>query len=212
MRISRLLTAAAFCGLTPAIPVSACSVATGYRIPTTLQLVDQADAIVLARVMEEGPSEAPGFAKARLVPIATLKGSALPREIRFDQAVISNAQLKATASDPRNLVDANPDAFAGGCNRYVFDEGMVLVAFLRRQGDHLVPDMSPFSRSLEDIPSEDALWVKAVKTYVRIAAFPKQKRREEMAYRRDMLASEIEDADSRLLALELNRALHEGRD
>lgn len=221
MRFSGALLAAAFSGLAAAAPTQACSLASGYRVPTNLELVDRADAIVLARVEDGGPWVMPNYTpdpsdppliKARLVPVAVLKGKALPGEIRFDDAILANAKIKATASDPRNLVDANPDAFFGGCNRYFFDKGMMLVVFLRREGNQMVADGAPFARTLEDVPSADALWVKTVKVYVKIAAFPRQARRKEMTHQRDMLASEIEDADSRLLALELTRALGEKRD
>ncbi|RYD58900.1 MAG: hypothetical protein EOP60_02545 [Sphingomonadales bacterium] len=183
----------------------------GYRVPTNLELVERADAIVLARVDDAGPSGMAEIRKARLVPVASLKGSGLPLTIRFDDAVLSNEQMEARASDPRNLVDTNPDAFGGSCNRYLFDKGMLLVVFLLRDGTEMVADRSPFARTLEDVPSADALWVKAVKTYVEIGGLSKQKRRKEIARRRDMLSYELDDADSRLLALELARALREAR-
>lgn len=37
-------------------PANACSMVEGYKVPTTLELVEQADAIVLARVGDEIPS------------------------------------------------------------------------------------------------------------------------------------------------------------
>lgn len=211
----RTLIGALFVAIVPALaivsPVQACSVVSGYRIPTTLELVDQAEAIVLARVADGGATTESGLKEVRLVPFALLKGPTMPPEIHFEGAMLSNEQFKAVASDPRNLVDANPDAFSGGCQRYVFDEGMIIVAFLQRYDDKLMPDGSPFSRSLEDVPSPESLWVKAVKLYVQISALPKSQRRKEMLRLRDHLGFEIEDADSRLLALELHRALRDER-
>lgn len=211
----RKLTGALFAAIVSALatvtPAQACSVVSGYRVPTTLELIDQAEAIVLARVVDGGSTTEVGFKDARLVPFALLKGATMPPEIHFEGAVLSNEQLKAVASDPRNLVDANPDAFRGGCQRYIFDEGMIIVAFLQRYGGKLVPDGSPFSRSLEDVPSPEALWVKAVELYVQISTRPKSERRKEMLRLRDQLGLEIGDADSRLLALELDRALRDER-
>jgi len=117
--------------------------------------------------------------------------------------------MRATPSDPRNLVDANPDVFRGSCNRVVFKPGMIVVAFLKKDGSALLPFTPPFSRALEDVPSKNALWVKAVRMYAAIAAKPKASRRSEMQRERDRLKYSIEDPDARLLALELDRALHD---
>jgi hypothetical protein len=200
--------AAIFCLLAaPALP--GCSVDSKYRIPTTLQLARDADAVVLARIEDGGPSFASGFRAAKIVPFAILKGRSLPSEIQYKDAILSNGRAKATRSDPRNLVEANPDAFSGACQRYTFDKGMIVVAFLRKSGAGFVPDLSPFARALEDVPSPDALWVKAVKIYISIAALPKPMWRKEMERRRVLLRFELDDPDARLIALELDRALRD---
>jgi hypothetical protein len=192
----------------------ACSVVPSYRVPTTLELVEQADAIVLARVVDNGPSAFEPFRRvggrlARLVPFATLKGDYLGRQVDFPDASLElpSAGLRVTPSDPRNLVDPNPDVFSGSCSRYVFRKGMIVVAFLKKGGKGFVPLAPPFSRSLEDVPTANALWVKAVRIYGAIAAKPKPLRKKEMRRRRDYLKHELDDPDSRLLALELDRAL-----
>lgn len=192
----------------------ACSFQGPYRVPTTLELVEQADAIVLARVVDNGPSTSDAFARmgghsARLIPFRTLKGDRPVREIVFPEATLELPRLKlrATPSDPRNLVDANPDTFSGGCNRYAFKKGMIVVAFLKRDGKGFVPFAPAFSRALEDVPTSNALWVKAVQLYVAIAAKPKSMRTQEMRRQKAHLYYKIDDPDSRLLALELDRAL-----
>lgn len=192
----------------------ACSVPASYRVPTTLQLVEQADAIVLARVVDGGPSTFESFARiggrlARFVPFATLKGDHSERRIVFPDASLElpSAGVRATPSDPRNLVDANPDVFSGSCNRSVFKKDMIVVAFLKRDGENFVPFAPAFSRVLEDVPTANALWVKAVRMYAAIVAKPKSSRRKEMARQRDSLQFELNNADDRLLALELDRAL-----
>lgn len=191
----------------------ACSVADNYRVPTTLQLAEQADVVVLARVADGGtvPSESTPFAgmrKALLIPFAALKGSYENGLIQFDDARLSNERMPAAPSDPRNLVDANADVFSGSCNRWVFKQGMIVVSFLKRSGNKLFPIRAPFSRALEDVPFPDALWVKAVRLYVRIAAVPLVRRHKEMQHERDLMAIKLDDPDARLLALELDRALH----
>ena len=84
---------------------------------------------------------------------------------------------------------------------------MIVVLFLRRSGEQLTPLAPPFSRGLEDVPTADALWVKAVRMYVAIAAKPKPARLAEMRRKRDDVQAEVDDPDARLLALELDRAL-----
>lgn len=192
----------------------ACSPSASYRVPSNLELVEQADMIVLARVVDNGPSEFESFSRmgghgARLVPFRTLKGDHLIRKIVFPDAVLAlpSGRLRATPSDPRNLVDANPDAFSGSCNRYVFRKGMIVVAFLKRDRMDYVPFAPAFSRALEDVPTSNALWVKAVRMYVAIAAMPKSMRRQAMRRQMGYLNGELNDPDSRLLALELGRTL-----
>lgn len=202
--------------LTICSSAQACSVPASYRVPTTLQLVEQADAVVLARVVDGGPvtfepARKMGLRSARLVPFAAIKGNYVGRGIVFDGAVLEKLDLKgvrATPSDPRNLVDANPEAFAGGCNRAIFRPRMIVVAFLKRRGNDFVPFAPPFSRALEDVPSENALWVKAVRMYADIAKRPKSSRRREMQLESERLRFQLDDPDARLLALELDRALH----
>jgi hypothetical protein len=91
----------------------ACSLPASYRVPTTLQLVEQADAIVLARVVDGGPSKFKPLRLARLVPVEAIKGDYSGRQIIFEDAALAMPDMEATASDPRNLVDGNPDVFKG---------------------------------------------------------------------------------------------------
>lgn len=214
MRAAAIFWSLPVISLTICSGAQACSVSGSYRVPTTLQLVEQADAIVLARVVDGGPiafepAARLGVRSARLVPFAAIKGDYAGRRIVFDYAALEMPSELATPSDPRNLIDANPDAFRGSCNRYVFKPNMIVVAFLKKDGKDLVPYAPAFSRALEDVPNEDALWVKAVRMYVAIAQKPKSSRLKEMRRQRDILGFEIEDPDARLLSLELDRALHD---
>ena len=129
---SLFLTIPAFCS-----DAQACSVLASYRVPTNLELVEQADAIVLARVADNGPStferlRRAGGRLARLVPFATLKGDYAGRHVDFPDASLElpSAGLRATPSDPRNLADPNPDVFSGSCSRYVFRKDMNRAGFV----------------------------------------------------------------------------------
>lgn len=214
MRAAAIFWSLPVISLTICSSAQACSVPGSYRVPTTLQLVEQADAIVLAKVTDGGPmayepAARLGVRNARLVPFAAIKGDYAGRRIVFDDAALEMPDVRATPSDPRNLVDANPDAFKGSCNRDVFKPNMIVVAFLKKDGKDLAPFAPAFSRALEDVPNEDALWVKAVRMYAVVAKKPKALRLKEMRRQRDILGFEIDDPDSRLLALELDRALHD---
>ena len=216
MRVSVSVCALSFVSLIVCSDAQACSVPASYRVPSTLQLVEESDAIVLARVVDGGPAAYEPFARvggrnARLVPFAAIKGQYAGLRILFEDAVLElqSDEVRATPSDPRNLVDANPDTFAGSCNRYVFKPGMIVVAFLKRDGKDFVRYAPAFSRALEDVPNENALWVKAVRMYAAIAEKPKAARRKEMQRQRDTLRFELDDPDARLLALELDRALRD---
>src|SRR6476646_3419103 len=146
MRASVFVRSLPLITLTIGSCAQACSVPASYRVPTTLQLVEQADAIVLARVVDGGPSTFEPFAhiggrRARLVPFEAIKGDYSGRRVVFEDAALAmpTHDMRATPSDPRNLVDANPDAFRGSCNRVAFGPGMIVVAFLKRDGKDFVP-------------------------------------------------------------------------
>ncbi len=200
----RLTLAAAFAAI--AVPAAACSVVPGYRIPTTLELAEKAPVIVLARV-EGGVSAGPRAKEQPLTlsPVLLLKGAKLPKTVEM-RGWLEARGAKATRSDPAALAEANPDAFTGGCNRYVFAKGMTLLLFLSPEGGKLQPLGYPFARVLEDVPSFDARWVKAVREYIAIAALPQGIRKTRLAARRDILRAKP-DADSKAIAADMDREL-----
>lgn len=188
-----------------AVPAAACSVREGYRIPTTLELAAQADAIVLAKV--EGGSSVPGPASdagLTLAPVLAIKGQ-LPARLTMP-GWLESGRARATRSDPGELAQANPDAFGGACNRYIFARGMTLLLFLKRDGATWRVISAPFARTAEDVRSFDARWVKAVREYVAVAALPKSAQRARLIARRDLLRSKT-DADSRAIAADMDREL-----
>lgn len=206
--LSRLMLAAAL--TLSATPAVACSVVPGYRVPTTLALVEEADAIVLARV-DDGVSAAPSADDRSLTlsPIRLLKGSALPARIEMS-GWLETDKIKATRSDPAELAEANPDAFAGACNRYIFARGMTLLLFLSEKDGKVQQISYPFARTAEDVASADARWVALVREYVGIAALPQNAREARFIARRDALRLRP-DADSHAVAAEIDRALSASR-
>jgi hypothetical protein len=188
-----------------AAPAAACSVISSYRVPTNLELAERADTILLGTVeREEGSERSIGEVIVR--PTLLLKGPVLPPVVRL-RGYIPDKAVPATRSDPAELFRVNPDALSGGCNRYVFALGMQLVLFLERDDTgRLRPSLPPFARAAEDVPGPDALWVRAVRLYVGIAALPPKRRRAALIARREALRA-AGDRNGALLAADIDRQL-----
>lgn len=197
--------------LVSAPAAQACSVAPGYRVPTTLALVDEADAIVVAHVGQPGIST-DGEPELRFNAITTLKGPINLKEqsdhiIVRAPGMLGTKARRATPSDPTELVRANPEAFAGGCTRFTFDPDKTVVLFLKREGEEYRVMSYPFARTAEDTEFPDSRWLKAVREYIAIAALPPAMRRARMEVRRDLLKAR-RDPDSRAIAADIERELN----
>ncbi len=206
-----LLLALALAGAPAGTPAAACSVVPGYRVPTALELAGQAEAIVLGTVERQEDEGSPFETEVVVRPTLLLKGAELPAEVRLRGYLATGEGQAATRSDPRELFRVNPDALSGGCNRYVFERGMQLVLFLRRDGrGELRPSLPPFARAAEDVPGPESLWVRAVRLYADISALPAKQRRAALIARRDALRASG-DPDSALLAADVDRQLETKR-
>lgn len=209
-----LIASAALCAmlLLSAAPAAACSVGPSYRVPTNLELAERASVILLGTA-ESGVEGASEYDLGQIVvrPVALLKGESLPAELRT-RGFLSDDPRRVVASDPRELFAPNPGALTGGCTRYVFKRGMLLLLFLMRdEAGHLALASYPFARSAEDVPSASAPWVQAVRLYVEIAALPEAERQAALVSRRDALRATSGDADAALLADDLDRQIRRRR-
>lgn len=188
----------------------ACSVAPGYRVPTTLELVAQADAIIVAQPFDHRAT-AEGAPEIVFASLVILKG-APGREVKDDRIVayapgiLSVEEQPARPSDPRALVRAHPEAYEGGCVRTTFHPKQWVVLFLKREGDDYRVISYPFARTAEDTALPDSRWLKAVREYIAIAALPPAARRARMEVRRDLLKARG-DADSLAIAADIAREL-----
>ena len=207
-----MLTAAvALLALSVAGTASACSMAEGYKVPMALELVQQADTIVLARVGDEIPSkEKFGMGELILKPEVLIAGTALPTELRI-RGYYGDAKVQPTPSDPDELAKVNPDALTGGCNRYIFNRGMLLLLFVTHDaaGKPDIIDAS-FARTLEDVPSADSLWVRAVRYYAQVARLPHAERKKAMATEVARLRA-TGDREDGLLANDIERQIKRKR-
>lgn len=204
---SGLLVAA----LAGAVPAVACSVVEGYKVPTSIELARQADTILLARVRQwTGPQKNPPIGELQLVPETLIAGAQLPGPLRIE-GHHGAGMWQPVSSDPMNLRDANPGAFTGGCNRYVFARGSLLLLFLHRSDDGALRIINaPFARTLEDVPDADAPWVRAVRLYDAVADLPAAERRVRLIEERARLRASGDWTD-RIIADDITRQLQGGR-
>lgn len=207
MLLQRLAAAAL---LATSAPSLACTVAPGYRVPNSFQLAEAADLIVIARVEGQRAGTSPHESKIVLKPLGVLKGVSPVRPLTLEgwleHTPVAGAVLpRATRSDPAELVEPNPDALLGGCNRYIFARGMTLVLFYKRGSRTLNFMKYPFARVSEDVPSMTSRWVQAVREYVAITRLPGAARGQAMRRRADLLARGT--GDQRAIAADMRRLL-----
>lgn len=186
-------------------PAFACSVVSGYEVPTTLELVEMSNAIVLARVDGEVAGKQGWQSEIVLKPEVQIFGTSMPKELS-GFGYLERGRARVTPSDPTNIRDANPDAFSGGCNRYVFRQDMLLLLFLKKQGNDYDIISAPFARTLEDVPDANALWVRAVKLYVSVAGKAKGEQEALLMQERNKLLK-TGSADDKKLAEDIKRQL-----
>ena len=191
------------------VPTAACSMISSYRVPTNLELAERADTIILGIIEREIPGQQDWDSQLVVRPTILLKGTALPEEIRIG-GHLSDQFLRAVASDPRDLYNPNANALAGACVRSLFDRGMLVLLFIERRAGVLELANYSFARTAEDIPSPDALWVKAVRIYVEIVALPQKQRKAALIARRDLLRASSHP-DDKLLADDLDRQIRKKR-
>jgi hypothetical protein len=136
----------------------ACSVTDTYVRPTNFELVQMADAIVVARAVDEADASSVRFRVATI-----LKGEA-PEFVS-----LSWARLGRSIPSDRNSIDmSNEEGHMGPCNRTTFARGGEYVLFLQRNGDELFQIGIPFSRINEDYDGPNGLWTRVIRAYVDI--------------------------------------------
>ncbi|WP_411340552.1 hypothetical protein V6U71_00860 [Sphingopyxis sp. J-6] len=203
-----LLPFAVFALAAAPLPAFACSPAPSYAVPTNMELVAGADMILLATVTGGAPIDAvdgPDTMRIDIKPIAALKGdlanapATLPIAIAPDRFAIP--------SNPYDLANAHPLAEIGGCIRYMVPKGSRLLFFLDRREGQWVPAGGPFSRWAEDVLTDDAPWLQAVRFYIDVAELPESERTAVLAARRDEWAAKDGDPVAQLLAADVARQL-----
>ncbi len=189
-------------------PAIACSVTEDYRVPTNYEMVADAELIMLGRV-EGGSSEGdadPESWSINITPIAALKGELPEGPLEIPGLMLASGNY-AVPSNPYDLVQAHPLAYIGGCIRYMFQRDRTVLFFLRQHEGRWVPTGDAFSRWAEDVPANDAPWLRAVGIYRDVAALPEDEREAALIAARDRLQAVENDPDAHLLAMDIERQL-----
>ena len=188
------------------LPAAACSVVPGYRVPTNIELVEDADLILLATV-SDGDFAPDSTAEQRIAvePLAAIKGEMPAGPLAMPGSIATDAD--ALLSNPYELKDAHPQSLAGACNRYTFPRGSRVLFFLKWEGDHWRAAGGPFSRWAEDVLTDEAPWLQVVRLYAEAAGLPASERTAYLTARRADYGAEGDDPVAQLIAMDIDRQL-----
>ncbi len=150
----------------------ACSVTEDFVRSSSYELVERADAVVVAVADSQSTGSEEWDTRVTFRIQQALKGEPPATILK------NNARLgRTTPSDPDDLTTAHPEAFEGGCSRSTFQRGGRYVLFLRegeggREPLGWYPLDPTFGRGAEDYAGPDSLWVRALSLYIDIQQQP----------------------------------------
>lgn len=139
----------------------ACSVTSDFVRSSTYEMVDQADAVVVATAVGES-EDGDGLGSVRFRVDQALKGRP-PTEFLGGWTTLG----EAIPSDPESISEPHPEGFAGPCVRMTFQQGGQYVLFLQddpEYGWRMVRHI--FWRDAEDYAGPDSPWVEALRFYI----------------------------------------------
>ena len=182
------------------------------RIATNVELVQEADLIILGRVVSGPPPTAkiglPWADPPQIVvqPTEILKGVA-PRVPPRLFGSLYNGNGKSVQPAPTTLTEANPNVYEGGCIRTQFSKGTLVVAMFKKTQAGLRSLHFAFARNAEDVADPNATWVRAVKYYVTASApGPQDQRTAFIALRTKLI--QRGDPDDLEIAKDIGTYLH----
>lgn len=192
---------AAFSLLSTAGPALACSVGEDFIRATSFEMVEAADAVVVARAVSGRRDDSPWGGAVTFQIEQALKGEP-PATVEMQDAMLGRTRR----SDPNDLAVAHPESYEGGCMRSTFERGHSYVLFLARQ-----PDGSSwkvlrwvFARGTEHYGGPDSLWVRALRGHIEIQGNPdRMAQLEALAARLPELERAGASAADRQLALDI---------
>lgn len=167
-------------------------------VPTNIELLRQADLVVLARVDGGDPGGA-----VRLRPLAALKGR-LPGRPLMAPGATSERNGQPYPQQVTSLDDAHPSSRWGSCIRRAYSAGGLVLALYGRNSIGYGALKYPFARNIEDVRGARDLWPRAARLYLKILAGPDPDATFAATARR---LEARKDADSRAIAADIRRYL-----
>jgi hypothetical protein len=144
----------------------ACSVTSDYVRPTNYELVQMADAIVVATAMKGIKTALRDFNAVQFRIDKIVKGS-IAMSTTFAAGSPATSEYRGTPSDPTDISGPNPEAYAGPCNRMTLTLGKQYVVFLIKGDDGAFYQLGrAFSRVNEDYFGDESLWMRTIRTYL----------------------------------------------
>lgn len=151
-----------------ATPAGACSLAAGFIAPTNVELVGQAEAIVVAQA--DGYTPRPNdLGVFDFTVTQVLKGTGLRKGARL---ALEGSDAYGGRSPRDDFSRARRGAYAGGCVAYDYAVGKSFLLLLARSGSSWRPLGAPFARVNEEVDPAGEPWLTAVAAYVRVLALP----------------------------------------
>jgi hypothetical protein len=162
MGLWKKLAVVAACWAGAVGPAQACSVEKGYVWPTNFELLEIADAVVVATASGEG--RLPGVPAVTFRVEERLKGSP-PSRLALPHTHLG----ESSPSDLTNITEAFAHGPFGACYRKAFRKGerYLLIIHRNAQGGWEAGEI-PLSRSGEDHEGDDTVWARSVRRYLRV--------------------------------------------
>ena len=182
-----LRSAITACLLVCAAPALACSVQAKYRVPTNVELLNEADLVVLALVQTGPRTVAEAWTlndepRVVLMPVKALKGVA-PKELRV-LGILTDEGGRPYRAIPTTLNQVHPTTMEGMCIRQGYSQGAMVLAMFRRTRNGYMQLNDPFARAVEDVKGPTALWPRAASLYLQILSI-KDPKAQRSAFRRE---------------------------
>ncbi len=133
-----------------------------YVRPTNFELVQMAEAIVVATAVQETRNENPFYFTVTFRVDEALKG-APPKTLSLPSSLFGDVE----PSDLNNLASSHPEGHGGPCNRMTFRAGAQYLLFVQEFENGTWARIGhAFSRVSEDYRGEDNSWMRSVRRYL----------------------------------------------
>ncbi len=141
-----------------------CTLASNYYGSSNFELIESADAIIVAKVVGQQKENSNG---AVFEIIEHIKNKTVT-QIEPGNAFLSSKVHKVNPSNPFIINEPHPDSYSGACNRHLYENGRSYVLFLNEDDGKFSIEGAPFSRIAEDYYGEDSAWMRVIRYHLDI--------------------------------------------